>query len=109
MARNLTLPTNRRPNAPGEILLEKFLKPLNITQTHFAKMIGVSYPRLSQIIHGHRGITPDTALRLARVFGTTPSYWLNMQQMVDLYDAMHSPDAKSIARLKPIKELAHAG
>ena len=108
MARSLMIPTNRRPTTPGEMLLEEFLKPLKISQTDFAKRIGVSYPRLSQIIHGHRGVTPDTALRLSKVTGTTPGFWLNLQQMVDLYDAIHSPAAKKIDKLKPIKELVHA-
>ncbi len=57
---------------------------------------------MNAIINGHRGITPDTALRLTRVFGTSPDYWLNLQQMTDLYDAMHSEDAKKIQKLEPI-------
>jgi len=61
------LPTNRPPTHPGEMLLEEFLKPLNISQTDFAQRLGVSYPRLNELIHGKRGVTPDTALRLAQV------------------------------------------
>lgn len=84
------------------MLIEEFLKPLNITQTDFAKRIKTSYPRLSEIIHGKRGVTPDTALRLARATGMTPAFWLNLQLMIDLYDAQHSPHAKEIATIEPI-------
>ncbi|MDB5070781.1 MAG: Serine phosphatase RsbU, regulator of sigma subunit [Candidatus Eremiobacteraeota bacterium] len=77
----------RRPTLPGEILLEEFLKPLNITQTDFAERIGVTYPRLNEIINGKRGITANTALRFAKVLGTSPELWLRLQQNVDLYDA----------------------
>jgi addiction module HigA family antidote len=93
---------NRRPTLPGEILVEEFLKPLNITQTQFANRIGVTYARLNEIVHGKRGITTDTALRFARVLRTTPDLWLNLQQAVDLYDALHSKKAKEIERLKPL-------
>jgi len=89
------------------MLLEEFLKPLKISQTVFAKRIGVSYPRLSEIIHGRRAVTTDTALRLSKVTGTSPEFWLNLQLMVELYDAQHSPEAKKIAKLKPLSEHAH--
>ncbi len=80
-------PTNRRPTHPGEILNEEFVKPLGLTQKELASRIGVSYPRLNQLIHGRRAVTPDTALRLARFFGTTPEFWLNLQLAYDLYEA----------------------
>jgi addiction module HigA family antidote len=63
------LPTHRAPAHPGDILLNEFIKPLGITQTDLAAWIGVSYPRLNEIIHERRGVTPDTALRLEQVFG----------------------------------------
>ncbi len=63
------LPQNRPPTHPGEMLLEEFLKPLNITQTEFGHKLGVSYPRLNEIIKKRRSVTPDTALRLSRVLG----------------------------------------
>lgn len=73
-----------------------------MTLTEFSKRIGVTRARLSEIVNGRRGVSPDTALRLARVLGTTPDLWLNLQQRVDLYDALHSRDAAKIARLRPL-------
>src|ERR1700736_353445 len=95
------IPTRRRPTLPGEILQREFLVPLAGTQTAFAKRLGITEHRLNEIIRGRRAVTTDTALRLARVLGTTPDLWLNMQQAVDLYDAMHSPASREIARLRP--------
>jgi len=102
------IPTHRRPTPPGEILRREFLEPLEITQTAFANHLGITHHRLNEIIRGKRGITTDTALRLSRVLGTTPDLWLNMQQAVDLYDAIHSPTSKAIARLEPLRELKSA-
>lgn len=96
------IPTHRRPTAPGEILWREFLEPLGITQTAFAKRLGITQHRLNEIIRGRRAISTDTALRLSRVLGTTPDLWLNMQQAIDLYDAMNSPTSKEIARLEPL-------
>lgn len=100
------LPTHRPPTHPGVMLLEEFLKPLGLSQTDFAERIDVSYPRLNELIHQKRGVTPDTALRLARVLGTTADFWLGLQQDWDLWHAQHSPKAKEIARLEPIKASA---
>lgn len=66
-AMNRRLPRNRPPTHPGEMLFEEFVKPLDMTQTELASRLGVSYPRLSEIIKGRRSVTPDTALRLSRV------------------------------------------
>jgi addiction module HigA family antidote len=82
------------------MLFEEFIKPLGATQTELAEWIGVSYPRLNEIIHGKRGITPDTALRLEQVFGTDAQFWLNLQLAWDLYEAKQSPAAKEIGRIK---------
>jgi addiction module HigA family antidote len=95
------LPTKRTPTHPGEMLLEEFLIPLHMTQTVCAERLGVSYPRLNEIIRGKRGVTPDTALRLERLFGMSAQFWLNVQQAYDLYQTLHSPAAKSIAKIKP--------
>ncbi len=84
------------------MLMEEFLKPLGISQSDFAKRIDVSFVRLNELIHGKRGITTDTALRLARVLGTTPDFWLGLQQDWDLWHAMRSPEARAIAHLEPI-------
>jgi len=69
---------------PGEMLREEFLIPLGITQNALALKIRVPATRIGEIIHGKRAITPDTALRLARFFGNSPEFWLNLQQMHDL-------------------------
>lgn len=96
------LPTNRPPTHPGEMLLEEFLVPLGMTQTELAERIGVSYPRINEIVNGKRGITPDTALRFSQLFGTTPEFWLNGQRNWDLWHAMRSPRAKEIKRIRRI-------
>ena len=72
---------------PGEMLREEFLTPLGITQNALALKIRVPATRIGEIIHGKRAITPDTALRLARFFGNSPEFWLNLQQMYDLSKA----------------------
>ena len=96
------LPQNRPPTHPGEMLLEEFVKPLMITQTELARRLGVSYPRLNEIIRGRRSVTPDTALRLSRVLGMPADFWLGLQQDWDLWQMMNSPEADKIALLKPI-------
>ena len=96
------LPANRPPTHPGEMLLEEFVKPLNITQTELAQKLGVSYPRLNEIIKRRRSVTPDTALRLSQVLGMQAEFWLGLQQDWDLWHAMNSPKAAEIKQLKPI-------
>ena len=96
------LPKNRPPTHPGEMLLEEFIKPFNITQTKLAQQLGVPYPRLNEIINGRRSVTPDTALRLSQVLGMSADFWLGLQQDWDLWHAMNSPKAIEIKRLKPL-------
>jgi antitoxin HigA-1 len=96
------LPSNRPPTHPGEMLFEEFVKPLELTQAALARRLGVSYPRLNEIIKRKRSITPDTALRLSRVLGMSADFWLGLQQDWDLWHAMNSPEAKEISRLQPI-------
>jgi len=88
------------------MLLEEFLKPLGITQSAFAARLGISFPRLNEVINGRRSVTPDTALRLARVTGMSADFWLGLQQDWDLWHALRSHQAAEIAQLKP---LARAG
>lgn len=95
------IPTHRPPTHPGEMLLEEFLVPLGMTQAELAGRIHVSYPRVNELIHGKRGLTPDTALRLGRLFGTSPEFWLNGQLAWDLYHAARSPAAHEIERIEP--------
>lgn len=75
---------NRVTTHPGEMLQEEFLSPLGLSQNALAMKIRVPATRIGDIVHGRRGISPDTALRLARFFGTSPEFWLNLQQMHDL-------------------------
>ena len=96
------LPKNRPPTHPGEMLLEEFLKPLGMTQTELADLIQVSYPRVNELINGKRGVTPDTALRLGRLLGTTAEFWLNGQRNWDLWHAMHGPNAVRLGRIRPL-------
>lgn len=72
------------PIKPGEILLEEFLEPMKIGQNQLARDIGVPVSRIADIINGKRVITPDTALRFSRAFGTSPEFWLNLQMNYDL-------------------------
>ena len=96
------LPKNRPPTHPGEMLLEEFLKPLEMSQTALAERIHVSYPRINEIINGRRGVTPDTALRLSRLFGTSPELWLNGQRNWDLWHALHSAVADELEAIEPV-------
>ena len=75
------------PIHPGEILLLEFLEPLELSQYRLAKDISVPPRRINEIVHGKRGITADTALRLARYFGTTEAFWMNLQAHYDLQKA----------------------
>ena len=81
------IPTHRAPSHPGEILREEFLIPMEVTQRQLAEAIRVPYQRVNELVNERRGITPETALRLAKYFGTTPGFWMNLQQRCALYDA----------------------
>lgn len=70
--------------SPGEILLEEFLKPMNISQYRLAKEIGVSQTRIYEIVHSKRSITPNTALKLSKFFGNSPEFWMGIQADYDL-------------------------
>jgi len=77
------------PISPGEILAEEFMKPMNLSSNALARAIGVTPARVNEIVNGKRGITANTAWRLARYFGTTPDVWMNLQQRFDLQTARH--------------------
>lgn len=96
------LPAHRPPTHPGEMLIEEFLKPLGISQSAFAVRLGVSFPRLHEIIHAKRGVTVNTALRLARVTGVSAEFWLGLQLDWDLWHELRTEAAKGIARLEPL-------
>ena len=97
------LPTNRPPTHPSEMLLEELLKPLGITQSAFAARLGVSFPRLNEVINAKRSVTPDTELRLAQVTAMSADFWLGLQQDWDLWHAPRSKELKTIPHLKPLK------
>ena len=103
------LPRQRPPTHPGEMLLEEFVKPLGVTQTELANRLGISFPRLNEVIHAKRAVTPDTALRLARVVGMSAGFWLGLQLDWDLWHTMHGSAAADIARLKPLRSTARVG
>ncbi len=97
------LPRHRPPTHPGEILLEEFLRPLGISQSAFAVRLGVSFPRLNEVVRRKRGVTPDTALRLERVLGMSADFWLGLQADWDLWHALHGKRSAEIARLRPLR------
>jgi antitoxin HigA-1 len=89
------------PTHPGEVLLEDFLKPLGMSQYALAKALGVPEMRISELVHGKRAITPDTALRLARYFGTSAEFWLGMQTTYDLELARERLGPRIDATVRP--------
>ena len=97
----IRIPTHRTPTHPGEMLLEEFLKPMGLTQSELAVAIRVPYQRVNEIINGRRGITPSTALRLAKFFGVSPDFWMNIQLRWDLYFAKQS-EADNLKTIKPL-------
>ena len=96
------LPRIVPPTHPGEMLMEEFLRPLEISQSAFAIRLGVSFPRLNEIVRGKRSVTSDTALRLARVTGMSAEFWLGLQLDWDLWHALRSSEARAIAKLSPL-------
>ena len=97
----IRIPTHRAPTHPGELLLEEFLKPMGLTQRELAVAVSVPYQRVNEIINGRRGITPGTALRLAKFFGVSPDFWMNIQLRWDLYFAKQS-EAENLKTIKPL-------
>jgi addiction module HigA family antidote len=81
----IRIPTHRAPTHPGEMLLQEFLVPMHMSQRELADAIQVPYQRVNEIVNGKRGVTPSTALRLAKVFGMTADFWMNLQLRWDLY------------------------
>jgi addiction module HigA family antidote len=78
------IPKNRIPAHPGEVLLEEFLIPKGMSQTHLAEAMGVSIQRINTLVSGKRGITPETAILLSMVLKTSPEFWMNLQAAYDL-------------------------
>ncbi len=88
------IPKFREPTHPGEMLMEEFLIPMSITQRDLSKAIHVPYQRINEIVNGRRGITPSTALRLAKFFNMSEDFWMNLQLRWDLYRAKSSEEKK---------------
>ena len=93
----MSLPENRIPTHPGEILLEEFLVPMRISQATLARHLGIPFQRINAIVHGRHGITPNTAWLLAQAFNTTPEFWMRLQVSYDL------------ARYRPMKRIGKLG
>jgi len=97
------IPTHREPTHPGEMLLEEFLIPMGMTQSELARDIHVPYQRINEIVNKRRGITPSTALRLAKLFGMTEDFWLSLQLRWDLYRAKQAEE-NELKIIKPLNE-----
>lgn len=97
----MNIPTHRAPTHPGEMLLTEFLEPLGISQKTLADAIHVPYQRVNEIINQKRGITPATALRLAKYFSMSADFWLNLQIRWDLYRSMKA-EAEEIKTIQPL-------
>ena len=101
------LMTKRKPVTVGEILTEEFMEPLGLTQGELAEAMGVQRKHVNELCNNRRNVTAATALILARVFGTSPDFWLNIQRRSDIWNAMHNPkDLARIERAKPLKAVA---
>ena len=95
--------TKRKPATPGEVLIEEFMQPLGLTQAALAEAMGVQRKHVNEMCNNRRKVTAATALILARVFGNSPDFWLNVQRRTDLWEAMNSPrERKRIARAKAL-------
>ena len=99
--------TKRKPIPVGEILTEEFMQPMGLTQGALAKAMGVQRKHVNELCNNRRNVTAPTALILARVFGNSADFWLNVQRRSDLWEAMHSPhERKRIQRARPLTAAA---
>ncbi|HWM32241.1 MAG TPA: HigA family addiction module antitoxin [Methyloceanibacter sp.] len=101
------LMTKRKPATVGEILVQEFMHPMGLTQGALAKAMGVPRKHVNELCNERRSVTAPTALILARVFGNSPEFWLNVQRRTDLWEATNSPRERArIKRAKPIRAAA---
>lgn len=101
------LMTKRKPAPVSEILIEEFMKPMELTQAALAEAMGVPRKHVNELCNDRRNVTAATALILARVFGTSPDFWLNVQRRNELWEAMHDPKEQArIERAKPLTAAA---
>jgi addiction module HigA family antidote len=99
--------TKRKPVPVGEILSDEFMEPLGLTQGALAEAMGVPRKHVNELCNNRRNVTAATALILARVFGNSPDFWLNVQRRTDLWEAMHDPkELARIERAKPLEKVA---
>ena len=92
----------RRPTHPGEMLREDFLPDYELTASSLAEALGVSRQSVNELLRGRRGVSPEMALRLGRLFGNSPEFWLNVQRGVDLWDAAQHVK-HDVARITPLR------
>ncbi len=102
------IPTDREPTHPGEMLVEEFLLPMHITQRELANAIHVPYQRVNELVNQKRGVTPSTALRLARFFGVSADFWLNLQVRWDLNKAQQA-EQSALAEIQDYHHLQRTG
>ena len=100
------LTTKRKPASVGEILIQEFMEPMGLTQGALAKAMGVQRKHVNELCNNRRNVTAPTALILARVFGNSPDFWLNVQRRSDLWKAMHSPRERE--RIRRARRLSTA-
>jgi addiction module HigA family antidote len=101
------LTTKRKPASVGEILIEEFMQPMGLTQGALAQAMGVQRKHVNELCNDRRKVTAATALILARVFGNSADFWLNIQRRCDLWEAMNSPRERArIKRARPLKSAA---
>ena len=96
----MRVPKYRPPTHPGEMLLEEFLEPMSLTQKDLADAIHVPYQRVNELVKGKRGMTPSTALRLAKFFEMSPDFWMTLQLRWDLFHAQQS-EADELEKIRP--------
>lgn len=92
----------RRPTHPGEMLHEDFMPDYGLTVAGLARAVGVSRQSINELLRGRRAVSPEMALRLSRLFGNSPEFWLNAQRAVDLWDASRAIK-DDVARIKPLQ------
>ncbi len=97
-----TRPMKRRPTHPGEMLQEDFMPDYNLTVAGLAEAVGVSRQSINELLRTRRAVSPEMALRLSRLFGNTPEFWLNAQWAVDLWDASQALK-EEVARITPLR------
>lgn len=99
--------TKRRPASVGEILTQEFMQPMGLTQTALAQAMGVQRKHVNELCGNRRKVTAATALILARVFGNSPDFWLNVQRRNDLWDVMNTPGQRErVERAQPLQDVA---